>query len=213
MRKMIRGYPLKFAVRQWRHRRKRPPNASCSCISCCLTECRSHARASTDQHQRGVAIGKCFDYSSSLPDLAIKAVNEFIRTHPRPVFRWEAAIGQCCFNTVFYFLRCFLQLHLVQLSEDRFDYFAGGLLGLHFACISPPGSASWSPLTARSAFLLRCCAPVREFTPEFLLIRCCNLLRPGSQAPLRMRSITDLLYHTPMNRVHFFLLKLLYLIF
>ncbi len=42
MRKKVSRQRKKRVVMQWRNRREQPPGASCSCISCCPTECLRH---------------------------------------------------------------------------------------------------------------------------------------------------------------------------
>ena len=107
------------AFKQSEHRRKRSPNASCSCISCCPFV---HLRYGADGHRRASALS-CrqgwFRNYDSPTDLTVEAFYDVVRADPRPVLRWEVAIGQSFFYAFFYILCCFLQLHLAQLSNDH----------------------------------------------------------------------------------------------
>ena len=73
---------------QWRNLPERPPGASCSCTSCCPTECLRHG---ADEHQGGISIGEGSHNAGTPADLAIEAFNDVVRADPCPVPGGEIA--------------------------------------------------------------------------------------------------------------------------
>ena len=59
------------------------------------------AQAGADEQQGRVAIREGTHNSGAPADLAVEAFHDVVRADPRPVLRWEIAVGQRLLNAVF----------------------------------------------------------------------------------------------------------------
>lgn len=88
------------------------------------------AQPGADRHESGIAVRETAYHTGTAPDLPVEAFNDVVRADPRPVLRWEVAIGQSFLNAVLHLPGSFLQLHGTQFFHHSLGFLPSSFLTL-----------------------------------------------------------------------------------